>query len=444
MRDWPGLAILFLMPAVLLIVITLIQENAVPVENKGISVIIVNEDSALLGNEIVSDLTGSGYFSFIQMNSAEEAESAIQQNRYQLAIIIPDSSTERLYKLLSQGKMPSDSLFSRPEGEAWIEFSYSTSLQQAFRNAIGAPLRLVVQLSAVKILVKQYSVVVNMKLSQQSDKIFNELAGYDFFKSMPDFPFKKEAEKNFRRKIKDLAAAKESEFEIPSAPRLNSEIVRIREQGAAEYKISGSQGALQNNVPAFTLFAMFFIVIPLAGSLINEKTNGTFSRLRAFPVTYTEIIFSRVIVFFTICLLQFFVMLLIGVYILPRLGNEAPLNLNVNWYSLGAALAASSLAAIGFGLLTGAFAANHGQAATFGSVMVVILAMLGGIFVPPFMLPETLKKISMISPLRWGTDAFLVIFTGDGRLLAIIKELCLLTGFFFVSLLVSVKTLRRD
>ncbi len=443
LRDWPGLAILFVMPAVLLIVITLIQENAVPAKNTGISVLIVNKDSSLLGNKIVSDLTGSGYFTFHQMNSVKEAETAIHENRCQLAVIIPDSSTEKLFNLLDFGQVPSDSIFS-PAGEAQIGFIYSPALQPTIRNAIQAPLRLVVQLSAAKILVEKYSDEVNTKMIWHSKEIFRQLDESDYFKDIPDFPFKKQVMENFRKKIKELADGKEAEPDVPAAPRMNSEIVRISEQVAAEDKIDGSLGALQNNVPAFTLFAMFFIVIPLAGSIINEKINGTFSRLKTFPVTFTEIIASKIINFFAICVIQFIVMMLIGIYILPRLGDEAPLNLDINWFALGTALAACSLAAIGFGLLTGSVAANHGQAATFGSVMVVILAMLGGIFVPPYMLPGTLKVISMISPLRWGTDALLGIFTGDGRLLTIIKELCLMTGFFLACLLLSLKALRKN
>lgn len=442
-RDWPGLAILFVMPAVLLIVITLIQENAVPSKNTGISVIIVNKDSSLLGNKIVSDLTGSGYFSFSQMKSVNEAETAIHENRYQLAVIIPDSCTEKLYNLPGNGLVPSDSILSK-DGEVQIEFLYSPALQPAIRNAIQAPLRLVVQLSAAKILVGKYSDEVNAKMIVHSKEIFRQLEESDYFKNIPDFPFKKQVTENFRKKIKELANGKEREFDVPATPEMNSGIVRISEQVAAGNRAGGSLGALQNNVPAFTLFAMFFIVIPLAGSIINEKINGTFSRLRTFPVTFTEILTSKIIIFFIICIIQFIVMLLIGVFILPKLGEEAPINLNINWFTLAAALAACSLAATGFGLITGSYAANHGQAATFGSVMVVILAMLGGIFVPPYMLPGSLKAISTISPLRWGTDALLGIFTGDGRLLTIIKELCLMTGFFLACLLLSVKTLRRD
>jgi ABC-2 type transport system permease protein len=133
----------------------------------------------------------------------------------------------------------------------------------------------------------------------------------------------------------------------------------------------------------------------------------------------------------------------IGIYIMPILGESSSLDLQIRYPALLLALIASSFAAIGFGILVGIFASTHSQAATFGSVMVVILAMLGGIFVPAYMLPDILRKISMVSPLRWGTDAFLGVFARYEGIDRIWSELCLLFGFFGVSLFLSFKIFKR-
>jgi ABC-2 type transport system permease protein len=444
LRDWPGLAILFVMPAILLIVITFIQENAVPIKNSGIGIIIVNADSSVLGETILKDLTNSGYFNFTKLNNAGEAESELLKNKYQLAIIVPDSSTEKLFNLVktSSGINPVSSEISSEE-QAGILFLYSPALQPVFKNAIIAPVKLVIQLSAVKILMEQYTNNVNVRL-KQNEEILKQLADENYFAGTPDFPYKKEVIKKFRNELINRTAGEGIETKLPVNPSLGSDIVRIDEQVARNSNKSFRPGALQNNIPAFTLFAMFFIVIPLAGSIINEKKYGTYNRLRTFPVSYLEIISAKIVVFLIVCILQFILMLLIGIYIMPRLGELPPVNLKVSYMALLVAVIASSLAAIGFGIVVGTFASNHGQAATFGSVMVVILAMLGGIFVPSFMLPDFLRKISMISPLRWGTDAFLGIFAGDGGIMRILPQLCLLAGFFIISLLLSVKTFKRS
>jgi ABC-2 type transport system permease protein len=196
---------------------------------------------------------------------------------------------------------------------------------------------------------------------------------------------------------------------------------------------------LQNNVPAFTLFAMFFIVIPLAGSILNEKNLGVYARLRILPVSYFEFISAKVLVFLSVCILQFILLMFIGIYIMPMLGDSPSLDMRVSYPALLLVLIASGLAATGFGIIVGTFSGTHGQAATFGSVMVVILAILGGIFVPVHMLPDTVKSISMISPLRWGTDAFLGVFARNEGIGRILPEIFLLIGFFCISLVLSVR-----
>jgi ABC-2 type transport system permease protein len=188
---------------------------------------------------------------------------------------------------------------------------------------------------------------------------------------------------------------------------------------------------------------MFFIVIPLAGSIINEKNHGTFSRIRTLPVSYFQVVAAKIAVFMTVCILQFIFLMFIGKYVMPLLGEQTSLDLKVNIPALIAAIISSSLAAIGFGILVGAFANTHGQAATFGSVMVVILALLGGIFVPVHMLPEVIRKISSVSPLRWGTDAFLDVFARFQEIGGILHEVSLLTGFFIISILLAVGVFKK-
>ena len=80
---------------------------------------------------------------------------------------------------------------------------------------------------------------------------------------------------------------------------------------------------VQQNVPAWSLFAIFFIVISLSGSIIRERQDGSFSRLLTMPCSYTEYLLSKAIVFTVVSLLQFGLMLLIGVFVLPLLDRKS-------------------------------------------------------------------------------------------------------------------------
>jgi ABC-2 type transport system permease protein len=79
----------------------------------------------------------------------------------------------------------------------------------------------------------------------------------------------------------------------------------------------------------------------------------------------------------------------------------------------------------------------------FGSSMVVVLAILGGAFIPVHLMPGSMKLLSNISPIRWGIDSFLFIFVREGDIASIITEVMKLVSFFIIALLISLKTFVR-
>ena len=53
-------------------------------------------------------------------------------------------------------------------------------------------------------------------------------------------------------------------------------------------------------------------------------------------------------------------------------------------------------------LLIGQVARTDQQAAIFGSISVVILSALGGIWIPMFVMPHAMQIVCHLSPLNWG------------------------------------------
>jgi ABC-2 type transport system permease protein len=155
------------------------------------------------------------------------------------------------------------------------------------------------------------------------------------------------------------------------------------------------------------------------------------------PVSWIKLLMGKVTVYLLVCLLQFFVMVAIGRYLIPGITGLPPLSLDVNLVALMAITIASGLAAVGFGLLIGTLSSTFMQAAPIGSVLVVILAILGGIFVPSYMMPELVSKISFISPMRWGSDAYFNIFAREAGMGMVAGHFSLLIAFFIVSITIS-------
>ncbi len=194
----------------------------------------------------------------------------------------------------------------------------------------------------------------------------------------------------------------------------------------------------QHNVPAWTLFAIFFIVIPLSINIVKEKNQGTSIRLYTNPVSYLTILGGKIITYLVVCTLQFSLMLALGAFLFPFLGLPALTISDHALIPLFSIALFSGLAAIGFGILLGTVATTPEQAAPFGATSVVILAAIGGIWVPVFLMPKLMQWLSNISPMNWGLMAFYDVLLRKNGWTAIFPELCLLLFFFIVTISISV------
>jgi len=95
-RDVAGLIILFLMPMVMVIILSLVQEfgwNAITNEPR-ISVLYVNEDQDSLGSMVKSGLLKSRIFELVETIDTvritkETARQKISKGEYQIGVIIP-------------------------------------------------------------------------------------------------------------------------------------------------------------------------------------------------------------------------------------------------------------------------------------------------------------------------------------------------------------------
>jgi ABC-2 type transport system permease protein len=194
--------------------------------------------------------------------------------------------------------------------------------------------------------------------------------------------------------------------------------------------------ATQHNVPAWTMFAMFFICIPLAGNIIKEREDGSAFRLLTMPGSYLTVLIGKITTYLMISIIQFVLMLCVGVYFLPMLGLS-PLQIGNSFFTLLVVALSAGLAATSYGLLIGTIANSHDQASLFGAVSVVILAAIGGVWIPTFVMPEVMKTLSNISPLNWGLDAFYGVFLRGEGVAGIFSEVLKLILFFIVCVAVS-------
>lgn len=195
--------------------------------------------------------------------------------------------------------------------------------------------------------------------------------------------------------------------------------------------------SVQHNVPAWTIFAMFFIIIPLTGNLIRERESGLATRLRVMPGNQLQSLGAKIMVYIMVGLIQFILMLIMGKFLLP-LFDLPPLVLGPEKLALFMMAFATTLAATGYSVLVGSLSRTHDQAAVFGMVSVIILAAIGGIWVPVFMMPNLMQAASIISPLNWSLDGFYDILLRGSGISGIMGNFMALIAFFSVNLGIAI------
>jgi len=190
--------------------------------------------------------------------------------------------------------------------------------------------------------------------------------------------------------------------------------IGIRESvlhGSAEP--SSHINSVQHNVPAWAIFGMFFIVVPLSGHIIREREQGSSMRVRLIPGAEQGVGIGRVLFNTLVCCIQFVVMCAVGRWLLPHFGLPA-LTLGAHPSALVPIVVATAICATSFGYCLGMIFRSGAQALPFGSIAIVILSALGGIWVPVELLPPVLQTIAKISPLHWALTGVQTVILRDG------------------------------
>tara|TARA_R110000851_G_scaffold74253_7_gene163921 strand:- start:4459 stop:5727 length:1269 start_codon:yes stop_codon:yes gene_type:complete len=397
-RDIGGLAILFVMPLVLVVTITLIQDSTFrSINDNKIPILWVDYDKGEVSKNIYDGLADSKSFNIIGKESDSEAKELVFKGEYQLAIVIPANLSSELEKkvnlnvegLLSkfglEEETPQSEKADLEKKEVILYFDPAT--QMAFKNSIKNGIdKMIFKIETQTI----YKAFQSQITDDETEAIFDTESFITFKEITPSIG--------------------ENEI-IPNS--------------------------VQHNVPAWTLFAIFFIIVPLSINMVKEKSQGTFVRLRTNPVSYLTVLGGKTMIYLAVCLIQFGLMLGIGVYLFPSLGlpslavtGKIPLLFLVALFA--------GLAAIGLGLLLGTVARTQEQSAPFGATFVVILAALGGVWVPVFIMPKFMQTLSNLSPMNWGLNAFYDVFLRDAGILDLIPELTLLFLFFVITTAISI------
>ena len=406
-RDFGGLIILFVMPLVLIITITLIQDSTFrSVTESKIPVVLIDNDKGEISKSVIENLNKSGQFEIVSSLDGKKltettAKEAVFKGKFQLAIIIPENLSKDLQLKVNQNvdKIISNfgigELSEEPKKDSLPQIITKKEVRLYFDPATQATFKSNVKSSIDKMIsqieTKSIYATFQEQLGEGEEPIFEQESFITFKEIVPTVN--------------------------------NKEIL---------------PNSVQHNVPAWTLFSIFFIIVPLSINIVKEKGQGTQIRLLTNPVPYSVVIAGKTITYLVICMIQFYLMVLVGMYLFPYLSLPT-LDLDGKFFLMSVVALFSGLAAIGFGILLGTIAKTQEQSAPFGATSVVILAAIGGVWVPVFAMPKVMQVISHISPMNWGLNAFYDVLLRKADAIEILSEIFLLLLFFIITIFIAIQ-----
>ena len=449
LRDPAGFFMLFLLPVTFILVLSIALQGTFSSLDKKekLEIIVVNSDIGDTGQRIIDGLEEIGYFKCIQkidnkVITLEDAKEELQKGNYKIAINIPPETTESLdFKNNSS-----------------IDIYIDPVLSSEFAANITNSVQNFVYLSIIKNISKITNNIFNDIKKKRIETLTKQLAETtskrEEIKDQLDEFMNAQIDDDMKVIIKDLSESNISEL-TEKINELSSEMKDINGKTVSEgqdeyaklvkdkvgitvnqiyYTASSKDGiypnSVQQNVPGWTIFALFWIVQILSLNIIGERQTGAFKRILIAPVSTWQYFTGKIVPFFVINILQAACMFAIGVYILPLFG--APQLVIKNIFGVFLITFGISLTAITLGLLIATASKTMALAASLSASLLILMTVFGGIMVPKFIMPRFMQTLSYITPHGWALDGYLKLFVKDYSTIEIIPNFLVLLLFSLI------------
>jgi ABC-2 type transport system permease protein len=394
--DREALALLFAMPMFFILIMTFALEGVFQAGSKGhpIEILVVHKKGGAIAERAIADLKRTEGLILIENDegiplSSDKAEQLVHKGVYPLALLFPEDYTERILRTTSdpQKEKVAVYLISDPAMNFQLLATVKGAIQGAVERQVllaRIPQRLKERLGTLGGVVGELeNLIGDTNVSER------ETSGVVFIHTFP------------------------KGFNVGRRPT-----------------------STEQNVPAYTIFGVFFIVLTLASSFLQEKKDGTFQRILVAPLSKTALLIGKLLPYYLVNLVQIALMFSIGVVVFGiKLGNFPALMI------ISFALAA---AANGLGLLVAALGKTEAQVNGLSVLLAITLSALGGMMVPTFIMPDLMKTLSLFTPHAWALAGYHDILIRGLSTKDVLTEIAVLLGFASFFFIIALFRFRFD
>lgn len=224
----------------------------------------------------------------------------------------------------------------------------------------------------------------------------------------------------------DSTAGTQSGFEFANISQLD-----IRKQVDPKSQ-AGQVAKLRSqwdiSFPQAMLWGILGCIAGFSASIAREKAQGTLMRLQVAPISRFEVLAGKAMACFLAVLFVITMMTVLGLLLGMQPGNYGHL-----------LLAALSVAVcfVGIMMTLSVVGKTEQAVAGVGWIANMVMAMIGGCMIPVMFMPDIIKRLSILSPVKWAIAAIEGAIWRDFTLLEMLFPCGILLGIGAVGMVLG-------
>ncbi|RFP10646.1 MULTISPECIES: ABC transporter permease [unclassified Duganella] len=382
LNDKRALMLHLLMPVVLAAFFGSLFGGGSEAKTSKIEVGLVLQDQSDSGKKIAAGLQADSSLKIIELSDAE-AQAKVRAGKLSVAVVIPAGF----------GDSAADALFSgqnKPQLPVYYDPSQSTMLAMVK----GLLTQQVMQVTSAAAMSPKGNKTTERQLAELRDRAAKdpETAQLSVFLTS----LKKYQDQRVAADAEKEAAAKASGKPAPAdAPAGMSMPYTTQDQALSSGpKYNGYAHSFAGMGVQFILF----MGIDMGIGILLARRMGIWNRLLAAPVSLATVLTGRAISGAIIAM-----GLMCAMFVCAMLIFKVQISSPIGFLGMAASFALMTAA---FGLLIAAFGKTPEAARGIATFATLIMVMLGGAWVPSFIFPEWMQRLTLVVPTRWAVDGF--------------------------------------
>ncbi len=198
----------------------------------------------------------------------------------------------------------------------------------------------------------------------------------------------------------------------------------------------GSSNGFNQSGPGMGSLYVMFTVLGGMAVLLRERRQWTLQRLMALPLSRAQILAAKIGVYFTLGMIQYFIVFAVGAAAGMDFGSDPP--------ALLAVMAAFVLCITALTFALAPWMKSEGQARGLVLLLSLSLAPLGGAWWPLEIVPEFMRTLGHLSPVAWAMGAFQDLIWYNGGFTDVLPEIGVLLAAAAVLFILGIRSFKYE